>query len=39
MYSGAGHGFNCNERGSYQEEAATDALGRTLGWFDQYVKN
>ncbi len=39
MYSGAGHGFNCNERGSYQEEAASDALGRTLGWFDQYVKN
>ena len=39
MYPGAGHGFNCNERGSYQEEAANDALARTLGWFDQYVKN
>ena len=38
-YPGAGHGFNCNERGSYNEAAAEDAWARTLGWFDQYVKN
>ena len=39
MYSGAGHGFNCNERPDYREDAAADALARTLGWFDKYVKN
>ena len=35
----AGHGFNCDERESYNEAAATDALARTLGWFDKYIKN
>ena len=39
MYSGAGHGFNCNERADYREDAAADALSRTLGWFDRHVKN
>jgi carboxymethylenebutenolidase len=39
MYPDAGHGFNCNERGSYHEASAQDALERTLGWFDKYVKN
>ena len=38
-YAGAGHGFNCNERDSYHEASANDALARTLGWFDKYVKN
>ena len=38
-YPGAGHGFNCDERGSYNEAAAEDAWARTLGWFDKYVKN
>ena len=38
-YPGAGHGFNCDERGSYNEAAAEDAWARTLSWFDQYVKN
>ena len=38
-YPGAGHGFNCDERGSYIEAAATDAMARTLSWFDKYVKN
>jgi carboxymethylenebutenolidase len=38
-YDGAGHGFNCNERDSYHEASANDALTRTLGWFDKYVKN
>ena len=37
-YPGAGHGFNCDDRGSYNEAAATDAFTRTLGWFDKYVK-
>ena len=37
-YPGAGHGFNCDDRGSYNEAAAKDAFTRTLGWFDQYVK-
>ena len=38
-YPGAGHGFNCDERGSYHEASANDALARTLGWFDKYLKN
>ena len=37
-YPGAGHGFNCDDRGSYNEAAATDAFTRTLGWFDKHVK-
>ncbi len=38
-YPNAGHGFNCDERADYNEAAAKDALTRTLGWFDKYVKN
>ena len=38
MYPGAGHGFNCNERPDYREDAAADALTRTLAWFDLHVK-
>lgn len=34
----AGHGFNCAERSSYNEEAATKALERTLFWISQYVE-
>jgi carboxymethylenebutenolidase len=37
-YPGAGHGFNCDDRGSYNEAAATDAFTRTLGFFDANVK-
>ncbi|NQW22703.1 MAG: dienelactone hydrolase family protein [SAR202 cluster bacterium] len=37
-YPGAGHGFNCDDRGSYNEAAAKDAFTRTLGWFNKYVK-
>ena len=37
-YPGAGHGFNCDDRGSYNAEAATDAFTRTLGFFDKNVK-
>ena len=38
-YADAGHGFNCDERDSYHEASAADALTRTLGWFDQYLKH
>ena len=38
-YPGAGHGFNCDERDSYHEASAADALTRTLGWFDRYLKH
>ena len=37
-YPGTGHGFNCAERSSYNEEAATKALERTLFWISQYVE-
>ena len=37
-YPGAGHGFNCDERDAYQEEAAQAALDRTLFWISQYVE-
>lgn len=30
VYQGAGHGFNCDERGSFDEGAAKEAWGRTL---------
>ena len=39
IYPGAGHGFNCDERDSYNEAAASDALERTLGWFNQYLRS
>ena len=39
VYDGAGHGFNCDERDSYNEAAANDALERTLSWFNQYLKS
>ena len=33
----ADHGFNCNERGSYDEAAANKALERTLAFFNQHL--
>jgi len=36
VYS-AGHGFNCDERGSYDAEAAKLALGRTLDFFGKHI--
>src|SRR5436309_1879634 len=33
----AGHGFSCDERGSYNEAAHQEALGRTLAWLAKYV--
>jgi len=37
-YAGASHGFNCDERDSYNAEAAKTALDRTLFWISQYVE-
>ena len=37
-YPGAGHGFNCDDRGSYNEAAAKDAFERTLGFFNANIK-
>jgi carboxymethylenebutenolidase len=36
-YPDAGHGFNCDQRGSYHEPSASDAWRRTLEWFDRYL--
>jgi carboxymethylenebutenolidase len=33
----ADHGFNCNERASYNETAANSALERTLAFFNQHL--
>ena len=37
IYAGAGHGFNCSERGSYNADAARVARERTLGFLHQHV--
>lgn len=36
-YPGAEHGFHCDARPSYHPEAAKDAWGRTLAWFDRHL--
>jgi carboxymethylenebutenolidase len=36
-YATADHGFNCDERPSYNAEAAKDAWTRTLAWFDRHL--
>ncbi len=33
----AGHGFNCDARGSYDKASATEALARTLAFFGQHL--
>lgn len=38
MYPGCGHGFHCNARSSYRPEAARDAWGKAMAWFDQHLK-
>lgn len=35
---GADHGFNCDQRGSYDEAAATVARERTLAFFAQHLR-
>ena len=37
-YPGATHGFNCDARNGYHDEAAKTALDRTLSWIFQYVE-
>ena len=37
VYPGAGHGFNCDQRGSYHAASAALARERTLAFLDQYV--
>jgi carboxymethylenebutenolidase len=39
QYAGAGHGFHCEARGSYRPEAAQDAWGKAMAWFDQNLKS
>ncbi|MEK7806650.1 MAG: dienelactone hydrolase family protein [Chloroflexota bacterium] len=38
MYPGCGHGFHCDARASYRAEAARDAWGKTIAWFDKHLK-
>ena len=38
IYEGAGHGFFCSERGSYNEPASTDAWPKTLAFFGGHLK-
>jgi carboxymethylenebutenolidase len=37
LYEGADHGFNCEQRSSYNAEAAALARQRTLGFFARYI--
>jgi len=37
VYAGAGHGFNCDRRGSYHAEHAAVAWERTLKFFAEHV--
>ena len=37
VYQGAGHGFACDERGSYNEAANKTAWDRTVAWSGKYV--
>lgn len=37
FYAGAGHGFNCNERGSYNEAAAKLARQRALEFLGRHI--
>jgi carboxymethylenebutenolidase len=37
VYEGAGHGFNCDQRQSYNAEAAAQARGRTLEFLGRYL--
>lgn len=37
-YPGAGHAFLCEERPTYRRDAAVDAWGKTLAWFERHLK-
>ncbi len=36
-YYGAGHGFNCDQRGSFDEASAKQARTRTLDFFRKHL--
>ena len=36
-YAGAGHGFNCDQRGSYNAGASATARERTLDFFRKHL--
>jgi carboxymethylenebutenolidase len=38
VYEGAGHGFNCDQRASYDRQAAGLAADRTREFLDRYLK-
>ena len=38
VYAGAGHGFFCDERGSYHEPSAKDAWTKLTAWFGKYLR-
>ena len=37
MYEGAGHGFNCDHRGSYHEDSAKTARQRSLDFLAEHI--
>ncbi len=37
VYEGADHGFNCDERGSYNPAAAAEAWGRTTAFLSEHL--
>ena len=37
-YAGAQHGFNCDQRPSYDPSAASDGWQRTLAWFGAHLR-
>jgi len=38
IYAGAGHGFNCDQRGSYNPQAAALARERSLAFFAEHLE-
>ena len=38
IYEGAGHGFNCEQRGSYDRQSAALARTRTLEFFARFIE-
>ncbi len=39
IYPGANHAFHNDTSSRYNQEAATDAWARTIGWFDKYLRS
>ena len=38
IYPGAGHGFHCDERGSFNEQSARTAWQRTMAFLQKNMK-